>query len=291
MFQSFQTNVVEKKSKGESSGGYFLLVLPLLLAMIVLFIFPISRILITSLFDHGITFVHYSRAISDSVYLRVLGKTLEISLLTTIICLILGYPTAYIMAMAKPKVRNLLITVVALSLIMSLLVKNYSWTILLQDTGVINTYLMRLGIISKPLPLMYNLFGVLVGMVQMLLPFMILPLFSVISGMDPSLRQASRVLGAGTIKTFLHITLPLSLPGIGAGSLLVFIISTGFFITPALLGGRKEMMLANLIDNQVRVALNWPFASTLAIMLLALTLISYLIYHRLFGTERLWERV
>lgn len=284
-------SVVEIKRKRKSSSGYFLLVLPLLLAMVVLFIFPISRILISSLFDNGFTFVHYSRAISDSVYLRVLGKTLEISIATTILCLGLGYPMAYLMAMAKPKIRNLLIAVVALSLIMSLLVKNYSWTILLQDTGVINTYLIRLGIISKPLPLMYNMFGVLVGMVQMLLPFMILPIFSVLSGMDHSLRQASRVLGAGTVKTFLHITLPLSLPGIGAGSLLVFIISTGFFITPALLGGRKEMMLANLIDNQVRVALNWPFASTLAIILLALTLISYLVYHRLFGTERLWERV
>jgi putative spermidine/putrescine transport system permease protein len=259
--------------------------------MVVLFIFPIARILVTSIFDNGLTFAHYSRAISDSVYLRVLGKTLEISIATTILCLALGYPMAYIMAMARPKVRNLLITVVALSLIMSLLVKNYSWTILLQDTGVINTCLVRLGIISKPLPLMYNMFGVLVGMVQMLLPFMILPLFSVLSGMDHSLRQASRVLGAGRIRTFLHITLPLSLPGIGAGSLLVFIIATGFFITPALLGGRREMMLANLIDNQVRVALNWPFASTLAVILLALSLVSYLIYHRLFGTERLWERV
>ena len=195
------------------------------------------------------------------------------------------------MAAAKPRYRGLLMGVVALSLVMSLLVKNYSWTILLQDTGVINTGLMRLGLISKPLPLMYNLFGVLVGMVQMLLPFMVLPIYSVLNGLDRTLTQASRVLGAGTARTFWHVTLPLSLPGIGAGSLLVFIISTGFFITPALLGGRKEMMLANLIDNQVRVALNWPFASTLAILLLALTLASYLVYHRFFGTERLWERV
>jgi putative spermidine/putrescine transport system permease protein len=277
--------------KRSPAGGYFFLVLPLLLAMLVLFIFPIARILARSLFDPGLTLVHYTRAVSDSVYLRVLGTTLEISLLTTLVCLLFGYPLAYIMAAAKPRYRGLLMGVVALSLVMSLLVKNYSWTILLQDTGVINTGLMRLGLISKPLPLMYNLFGVLVGMVQMLLPFMVLPIYSVLNGLDRTLTQASRVLGAGTARTFWHVTLPLSLPGIGAGSLLVFIISTGFFITPALLGGRKEMMLANLIDNQVRVALNWPFASTLAILLLALTLASYLVYHRFFGTERLWERV
>jgi putative spermidine/putrescine transport system permease protein len=277
--------------KSLPAGGYFFLVLPLLVAMVALFLFPIARILVKSLFDPGFTLVHYSRAISDSVYVRVLGTTLEISILTTGICLLLGYPLAYIMAAAGPGYRSLLMGVVALSLVMSLLVKNYSWTILLQDTGVINTGLLRLGLISKPLPLMYNLFGVLVGMVQMLLPFMVLPIYSVLNGLDRTLTQASRVLGAGTARTFWHVTLPLSLPGIGAGSLLVFIISTGFFITPALLGGRKEMMLANLIDNQVRVALNWPFASTLAILLLALTLASYLVYHRIFGTERLWERV
>jgi len=291
---SFQMRTTEQhraRIPRRAFWGYFLLVFPLLLAMVTLFLFPISRILITSLFDPGFTIIHYSRAISDAVYLRVLWTTVKISLMTTVICLTLGYPMAYLMAEAKPTIRNVFISIVALSLFMSLLVKNYAWTVLLQDTGIINTYLQRLGIVSKPLPLMYNLFGVLVGMVQMLLPFMILPLFSILNGMDRSLRQASRSLGAGTFRTFLHVTLPLSLPGIGAGSLLVFIISIGFFITPALLGGRKEMMLANLIDNQVRVALNWPFASTLAIVLLAFTLISYLVYYRIFGTERIWERV
>lgn len=271
--------------------GYFFLILPLLLTMLCLFVFPITKILITSIFDPGLTFEHYARAMGDPIYLRVLWITVKISLLTTLICIILGYPMAYIMAEASSKIKGVLILLIALSLFMSLLVKNYAWTVLLQDTGVINTYLLRWGVISKPLPLMYNLFGVLVGMVQMLLPFLILPLFSVFSGMDRTLRQASRSMGAGGIRTFLHVTLPLSLPGVGAGSLLVFIISLGFFITPALLGGRKEMMLANLIDNQVRVAINWPFASTLAMLLLVFTMLSYLIYQKLFGSERLWEKV
>ena len=270
--------------------GHFCLVLPLLAAMVGLFLYPIGRILVTSLLDPGFTLAHYARALGDPIYLRVLRITVKVSLLTTLWCLALGYPMAYVMAEAPPRIRGALVTLVALSFFMGLLVKNYAWTVLLQETGVINTLLRRWGVIQTPLPLMYNLFGVLVGMVQMLLPFMILPLFSVFSGMDRALRQASRSLGAGGPRTFLHVTLPLSLPGVGAGTLLVFIVSLGYFITPALLGGRTEMMLANLIDNQVRQTINWPFASSLAMLLLSFTTASYFVYHRLFGSERLWER-
>jgi ABC-type spermidine/putrescine transport system permease subunit I len=267
------------------------LVTPLALVTLVLFVYPIARILITSVFDGSPTLTHYGRALGDPIYLRVLWITVKISLLTTVGCLVLGYPMAYLMAEASPRVRAALLTVVALSFFMSLLVKNYAWTVLLQETGVINTLLRRAGVIDRPLPLMYNLLGVLVGMVQMLLPFVILPLFSVFAGMDRALRQASRTLGAGGLRTFWYVTLPLSLPGVGAGALLVFIVSLGFFITPALLGSPREMMLANLIDNQVRQVVNWPFASALAMLLLAFTLLSYLVYYRFFGAERLWERV
>ncbi len=271
--------------------GYLCLVLPLFAAMLVLFVFPILRILAKSLLEPNFTLAHYARAFDDPIYLRVLRITVKISLLTTLGCLGLGYPMAYLMAEASARMRGVLVALVALSLFMSLLVKNYAWTVLLQDTGVINTFLLRWGVIHKPLHLMYNLFGVLVGMVQMLLPFMILPLFSVFSNMDRTLRQASRSLGAGSLGTFLHVTLPLSLPGVGAGTLLVFIVSLGYFITPALLGGSSEMMLSNLVENQVRQTLNWPFASALAMLLLTFTTGTYFIYHRLFGSEKLWERV
>jgi ABC-type spermidine/putrescine transport system permease subunit I len=271
--------------------GHLGLVAPLSLVMVLWFVYPIGRILLTSLFDPGPTLAHYARAFGDSIYLRVLWTTVKISLLTTLGCLLLGYPMAYLMAEAAPRLRGILVTLVVLPFFMSLLVKNYAWTVLLQETGVINTLLRQAGLVSKPVPLMYNLTGVLTGMIQMLLPFMILPLFSSFSGMDRSLRQASRSLGAGTVPTFLHVTLPLSLPGAGAGALLVFIVSLGYFITPALLGSPAEMMLANLIDNQVRQVINWPFASALAMLLLGFTMASYLVYHRFFGAERLWERV
>ena len=247
--------------------GHVVLILPLLLTTVVLFVYPIGRILVTSAFDgERLTLAHYARALGDPIYLRVLWTTAKISLLTTLVCLLLGYPMAYVIAEAPPRLRGALVALVALSFFMSLLVKNYAWTVLLQETGVVNTLLRRWNLIERPLPLMYNLFGVVVAMVQMLLPFVILPLFSVFSGMDRSLRQASHSLGAGGLRTFWHVTLPLSLPGVGAGALLVFIVSLGFFITPALLGSPREMMLANLIDNQVRQVVNWPFASALAML-------------------------
>lgn len=269
---------------------FLLLVSPLLVLIISIFIFPIGRVVITSLFDPEFTLGHYSRVFGDDIYLRVLWTTIKISTLTALLCLILGYPIAYIMAEARPSIRTGLVAVVTLAFFMSLLVKNYTWTVILQDTGTINVYLQKWGIIEKPLPLMYNLFGVLVAMVHMLLPFMILPLYSVFSQMDRQLRQASQGLGASSLRTFWHITLPLSLAGVGAGVFIVFVVSLGFFITPALLGSPAEMMLANLIDNQIRDVLNWPFASALGSLLLGISLFVFLIYHRYFGSESIWEQ-
>lgn len=270
--------------------GYVLLIAPLLLITLVLFVWPIVRTMGVSLYDGGFTLEHYARAFGDPIYLRVLWVTIKISALTTVICLLLGYPMAYLMAEAPSRIQAALLAIVTMSFFMSLLVKNYSWTILLQDTGVINRLLLDLGIIEQPLRLMYNLFGVLVGMVHMLLPFMILPLYSVFSRMDRSLLQASSSLGADPVHTFLNVTLPLSLPGVGAGVFLVFVVSLGFFITPALLGGPEQMMLSNLIDNQIRTVLNWPFGSALAMILLVIALAVYLLYVRLLGTERAWEQ-
>jgi putative spermidine/putrescine transport system permease protein len=265
--------------------------LPLLAMILIFFIWPIFDLLRTSLYDGGLTFAHYKRAFVDPIYLRVLWTTVKVSFLTTLVCLLVGYPFAYCLAQASQRMQQVLLAVVTLSFFISLLVKNYAWTLLLQDMGIINKILMSTGLIEQPLPLMYNLFGVLIAMVHALVPFMILPLFSVLSGLDPRLRQASRSLGAGTVRTFLRVTLPLSLPGIGAGAFLVFIASLGFFITPALLGSPQEMMLSNLIDNQIRTTLNWPFGSALATILLLVAVLSYLVYARFFGAEKPWERL
>ncbi|MGV6872233.1 ABC transporter permease [Pseudochelatococcus sp. B33] len=270
--------------------SYGLAALPLGAVMLFFFVWPIGEILVTSIWDSGITLAHYTRAFVDPIYLRVLWTTIKISALTTVICLLVAYPFAYCIASASPRVQKILLGLVMLSFFISLLVKNYAWTLLLQDMGLINRFLIDSGLIEQPLPLMYNLFGVLVAMVHALIPFMILPLYSTLSGLDPRLRQASQSLGAGGVRTFLRITLPLSLPGVGAGCFLVFIASLGFFITPALLGSPQETMLSNLIDNQIRTTLNWPFGSALATILLGVALLIYLGYAYFFGIDKPWER-
>lgn len=271
--------------------GYGLFALPLLVVMLVFFIWPISQIFWTSIYRDGFTLEHYRRALTDDLYLRVLWTTVRISVLTTLVCLLVGYPFAYLMARASAAVQAFLFGVVTLSFFISLLVKNYAWTILLQDRGLINRWLVGAGLIENPLPLMYNVFGVVLAMVHTLLPFMILPIFSVLLRLDMQLVQASGSLGAGRLRTFRSVVLPLSMPGIGAGIFLVFISSLGFFITPALLGSRQEMMLSNLIDNQIRTALNWPFGATLSMILLVVAAVTYILYSRIFGAERAWERI
>ncbi|MGY6633996.1 MAG: ABC transporter permease [Alkalilacustris sp.] len=271
-------------------SGYGLLALPLLVAMVALFIWPIGEIFWTSIYRDGFTLEHYRRALSDDLYLRVLWTTVRISVLTTLVCLLVGYPFAYAMARASATAQAFLLGVVVLSFLISLLVKNYAWTLLLQDRGLINTWLMNAGLIARPLPLMYNTFGVILAMTHTLLPFMILPVYAVLSSLDTRLEAASSSLGAGRSRTFATVTLPLSMPGVGAGSFLVFVSSLGFFVTPALLGSRREMMLSNLIDNQIRTALNWPFGATLAMILLVVAAITYAAYVRVFGADKPWER-
>jgi ABC-type spermidine/putrescine transport system permease subunit I len=289
---SFSKGVAEQTGgPGSRRMGYGMLAAPLLVAMLALFILPIVDVLRTSIYTDRLTLALYARAFSEPIYIRVLWTTLKIAGLATIICLLVAYPFAYCMARASQRVQALLFGVVTLSFLISLLVKNYAWTLLLQDTGLVNTALLDLGLRKQPLPLMYNLFGVTVAMVHALLPFMVLPIYGALVRLDPRLGQASQSLGAGPALTFLRITLPLSLPGVGAGVFLVFVASLGFFITPALLGSPQEMMLSNLIDNQIRTALNWPFGSALAVILLVIALLSYVAYARIFGAERAWDQL
>ncbi len=258
----------------------WLLVLPAGLFVVVLLFFPLLRIVSLSVWDPTFTLRHYVHAFQDPVFYRVLGVTFKVSLLTTVGCLLLGYPLAHLMAHARPAVANFLMTLVLLSFWTSLLVRTYAWMVLLGRRGVINSLLSAVGLTSEPLPLMYNLFGVLVGMVHVLLPFMILPLYSVMKGIDRNLVLAAQNLGAGPIRSFLWVFLPLSFPGVTGGCLLVFMISAGYFITPALLGGRTDMMLGQLIELEVSQLLNWGYASALATILFVVVALLFLAYRR-----------
>jgi len=269
----------------------FMLVSPALIALLILFVYPIAGILVRSLFSPDFTFKHYLYFFQNPLYAKVMWITIQISFLSTLTSVLVGYPVAYVLRRARPGLRNFFLLVIVLSFMISLLVRNYSWIIVLQRNGVINLLLKSFGLIDQPLILLHNKFGTMVGMTHIFTPYIIFPVYSVMMGIDLNLEKAAQNLGATRWQTFWRVTFPLSLPGIGAEALLVFIMALGFFITPALLGGRKELMLSNLIEIQVVDLLNWPFASAMSVVLLVVTLIIFFIYNRYLGVERLWGGV
>jgi ABC-type spermidine/putrescine transport system permease subunit I len=249
-------------------GGTWLL-LPAILFLAVFFVYPLIEIALRSFPDSSLSF--YRRIFVSSLYIRVVGETFRTSALVTLICLLLAYPYAYAMAHAKRHVLVILAIALLLPFWVSLLLRTFSWLILLQDTGLINTVLMSLGLVDKPLPLIRNQVGVIIGMVHILLPYAVLPLYAVMRKIDIRLMEASAICGAGWGRGFVRVYFPLSLPGVFAGALLIFTLSLGFYITPALLGGPRDTMIGQLIAMQVSEQLNFGQASALAVVLLALT--------------------
>ncbi|MCX2726046.1 ABC transporter permease [Thermomicrobium sp. 4228-Ro] len=284
-----QRSVVSRQLEMRRQLGYLLLLLPAFALLVLLFVYPIARLLVTSLYADGqLTLEHYRRIVEVDLYLRVLRTTFVIALQVTIICLVLGYPLAYFLATLRPRTARLLMILVLIPFWTSILVRTYAWMVLLQRQGVFNRWLLELGLIDEPLRMMYNRIGVLVGMSHVLLPFMVLPTYAVMHGIDRTLLRAAANLGASPTQAFLRVFLPLSLPGVAAGSLLVFILALGFFITPALMGGRTDMMIAQLIETQIRTELNFPFAAALAAVLLVITLLIFAIYNRLLGIDKMF---
>ena len=265
---------------------FIVLSLPLVF-ILSFYIYPISRMLLISFFDPEFTLKNYTHFFQVSAYYRVLLSTFEMSMSVTLICLVLGYPVAYVLSSRSSRLTRLLMILVVLPFFTAILVRTYAWMVILGRNGILNQLLLQIGIISTPLKLMHNLFGVYTGMVHILLPFMILPLYSVMVSIDTSLLRAAENLGASPFQVFRHVFLPLSLPGIGGGSLLVFIIALGFFITPSLLGGISDVMISMFIETQVNQLLNWGFASAMAVLLLLITLTIFYVYNRFFGIDRM----
>lgn len=288
-FFRFTSRRVLARLSDKRAVGFILLLIPVA-AILYFFIYPIGIVLRESAFDPSFNLTHYQRIFEDPLYIKVFWNTVVVSFWTTVLCVAIGYPMSYFLVEFSLAFQAVMIGAVSLSFFVSLLIKAYSWTLLLQDTGLINQFLISMGITNSPFHLMYNMQGVLIGMVNSLLPFVILPLYGTFTKLDRSLLQASAASGAGPLTTWWNVVLPLSLPSTAAGALLVFIVSLGFYITPALLGGPKEMMLSALIDNQVHATLNWPFASALAAVLLMLTIVVYSFYYYFFARPAVWER-
>jgi putative spermidine/putrescine transport system permease protein len=269
-----------------SQTRWLLLLAGPLLFLLTFYFYPIARMLAISFFDPDFTMKHYLHLFKVPAYSRVLIETFKMAASVTSICLVLGYPVAYLLAETTPRVRSILMLLVIMPFMVSILVRTYAWMVILGRHGVINEILMNSGLASSPIRLMHNLFGVYVGMVQVLLPFMIFPLYSIMAGIDKRLMKAAENLGANPTQVFIRIFLPLSLPGVGGGCILVFIIALGFFITPALLGGVSDVMISTFIETQVNTLLNWGFASAMSVVLLIITFVLFFIYTRYFGMEQ-----
>lgn len=260
---------------------------------IVFYFLPIARLLLMSFLGNGhggLTWVPSSGAfatvISSPLLVPVILNTLKLSAIITASALLLGYPVAYMLATARAGLSTLLLTMVLLPLWTSILVRTYAWIVILQRKGLLNDLLLHLGIVDQPITLIFNQFSVIVGSTHILLPFMILPIFGALKRIDSRLIRAATGLGASPRRAFWAVTAPLSLPGIAAGVLIVFIMALGFFITPAILGGGKVLMLAMAIEQQISQFINWEVAAALAAILLVITLVFVLVYQKAFGFER-----
>ena len=266
----------------------WLLLAPAVLFLLLFFGYPVVRLLGLSIFDPEFTLRNYETALTAPVYVAVLRTTLKISIETTLLCLVLGYPLAYALSTVSERARNLLIIAVVLPYFTSILVRSYAWLVLLGRHGILNEAMIGLGVIDHPVKMIFNTSGVVIGMTHIMLPIMVLALYSVMRGIDMQLVKVSDSLGASRAQTFLWVYFPLSLPGVGAGCLLVFIFSVGFYVTPALLGGLRDTMLAMLIATQIQELLKWGFAGALSLILLVVTLVLFLIFNRLMGLDRIW---
>lgn len=271
------------RSRRELSA--FALVLPLLLYLGVFYAYPVAAMMFRSVHEPDWTADNFAQIFAQPVYLEVLWLTLRIGLVVTAACLVLGYPVAYVLARTERAKSNLIMILVLVPFWSSILVRTYAWMVLLGREGIVNQLLLWLGVIEEPLRLLNTTFAVYVAMVHVLLPFMVLPLYGVMRGLDENLLRAAEGLGARPLGVFRQVVLPLSLPGISAGCLLVFILALGFFITPALVGGPRDLMIAVLIQQQVDL-LNWPFASALAVVLLAAALVVFAVFVRTLAVER-----
>jgi len=221
------------------------------------------------------------------VFRAVLGRTLWIAGVVTLVCLVLGYPVALVIARQPPQRAAILIFLVLLPFWTSLLVRTVAWVVLLQKEGVLNSMLLSLSIVNEPLKMIYNRFAVYVAMIHVLLPFMVLPLYSVMRSISPTYLRAASSLGATPWTAFRRVYMPQTLPGIAAGCLMVFIQALGYYITPALVGGADDQMISYFIAFYASKTVNWGMAAALSIMLLASTLVLYAVYNRLIGVDRM----
>ena len=272
--------------------GLLGLVTPALVLILVIMLVPVGWLFYLSLLsDQGAwTLEHYQRMWEQPSYGRTFRTTFEVSLLTTGLCILLGYPLAFFLSELPKRAANLCMIAVLLPLWTSLLVRTYAWLVLLQRRGLINNWAIELGLWDEPLALVHNLTGTLIGTVHVMLPFMVLPLYSAMRAIDRNYLRAAANLGASPIRSFWMVYFPLANPGLMTGSLIVFILCLGFYVTPAVLGGGKVIMVSSRIANDIEIFFNWGAASALGVVLLVLTALIVWMASRLVGIDAALRR-
>lgn len=288
-----KSNKFHKYLRAQKLQGMVATISPVYIWLGLFLVIPLALIILVSFMKRGVygdinytfTLENYA-ALIDPLYAKVFVTSLIIAIGTTLCCLLIGYPFAYFIARTPKSIRNFLMILIIIPFWTNSLVRTYAWIMILRNEGLLNNMLLSIGLIKEPLQLLYSYGSIFLGMTYTLFPFMILPLYSSIEKLDNNLLEAADDLGATPAKTFINITLPLTLPGIVAGSLLVFIPSLGFFFIPDLMGGGKHMIIGNLIKNQFLTARNWPFGAAISIILILLTLLVVLGYLKLVGGDK-----
>lgn len=259
---------------------------PALLLILLFFVVPVVALLMRSVTEPQPGLQNYAELLGTSTYVRIFLNTFLVAGTVTALSVVIGYPVAWALAVMPERWSQLMFAIIILSMWTNLLARTYAWMVLLQRTGVINKSLMALGLIDQPIALVNNLVGVTIGMTYIMLPFVILPLVGVLRGIDPAILRAAALCGANSWQCFTRVLLPLSLPGIAAGALMVFVMSLGYYVTPALLGGTANMMLAEMVAQFVQSLVNWGMGGAAAFVLLVVTLVLYGIQLRFFGAGR-----
>lgn len=279
----------KKKNVNKKRLDTWLLLLPTLGIFIFFFLLPLFFLFITSFksFDASTgvgnewTLQNYIKFMSDPFYLGVVWRTVKIALLTTLITIVISYPVAFQITRSKGRARNYLTLLVLSPLLISMVIRCYGWVILLSNNGVVNNTLLKLGWIDQPLTLLYTELSVVIGMVHVLFPYMVLSIMGSLEKIDPSVIRASQNLGASSFRTFFSILLPLTLPGVFAGSVMVFSLSVSSFVTPAILGGPQVKVMSYLTYEQVAVMLNWPYGGAIGFLLILIATITIIAYSKI----------
>jgi len=290
-----QTLLNKRALKSEEYRERFMLFglsMPSLLAILIVVFLPILWLSSLSFYNTAgaLSMENYVRIFESDLYRRTFVVTFQISISVTVICVLLGYPLCYWLTKMTDRTAAILMVFVLVPFWTSVLVRTYAWLVLLQRNGIINSTLMSLDIIEEPLQLAHNLTGSIIGMVHIMLPFLILPLYATMRSIDTDLVRAAVGLGSSPRKAFWHVFFPMSLPGLSAGIVLVFILSLGFYVTPALLGGGRVQMLAQRIESTITIYSNWGASSALGVVLLLMALVMIWLMNRVFGLDKLFMR-